>query len=111
LLKKPRIYEYEDIVKVAERQNYTEKEYPVAIPNWDHSPRSGIRGFVFHNPSPSLFGRMLRYCINAVSKRPFQERIVFLKAWNEWAEGNFLEPEAKFGRAYLEVIKEENQIN
>jgi len=110
LMKKPTVYNYEDIVEVAERQSYGENEYPVAIPNWDHSPRSGIRGFVLQNSSPSLFGRMLRYCINAVSKRPFQERIIFLKAWNEWAEGNFLEPEAKFGRGYLEVIKDENQL-
>jgi len=107
-LKKPRVYNYAEVVKVAEKQKYGDSEYPVAIPNWDHSPRSGKRAFVLFNSNPFLFGKMLKHCIDAVSKRPYQQKIVFLKAWNEWAEGNFLEPETKFGIGYLEVIKELN---
>jgi hypothetical protein len=38
---------------------------------------------------------------------PVEEKLVFLKSWNEWAEGNHLEPDLKFGRGYLEAIKEE----
>jgi hypothetical protein len=107
--KKPRIYDYKDLVEVAEKQKYADTEYPVAIPNWDHTPRGGVKSFVLNNSTPVLFGKMLKHCIAAVSERPFENRIVFLKAWNEWAEGNFLEPEAKYGREYLEAIKEENK--
>jgi len=104
----PRRYDYADVVDVALKQTYNIREYPVALPNWDHSPRSGKRAIVLENSTPSLFGKMLKYCIASVSKRPMDDRIVFLKAWNEWAEGNFLEPEAQFGRGFLEVIKKEN---
>ncbi len=108
VFKKPRIFRYADIVEVANRQTFTDREYPVAVPNWDHSPRSGKRAFVLHGSTPALFSRMLRHCIQAVSQRPYSRRVIFLKAWNEWAEGNFLEPEAKFGRGYLEAVKKEN---
>lgn len=111
MFKIPRVYNYKDIVEVAGRQKFVTNEYPVAIPNWDHSPRSGKKAFILQNSTPSLFKTMVKNCINAVINRPFDSRIVFLKAWNEWAEGNFLEPEAKFGRGYLEAIKEENVIN
>lgn len=108
---KPRIFEYADLLKVALKLKYAEHEYPVALPNWDHSPRSGKKAFILQNSSPSLFKMLVNHCISGVIKRPFENRIVFLKAWNEWAEGNFLEPEAKFGRGYLEAIKEENIID
>ena len=38
---------------------------------------------------------------------PYDRRIVFVKSWNEWAEGNHLEPDLKFGRGYLEVLRDE----
>lgn len=81
------------------------REYPVALPNWDHTPRSGKRAIVLQNARPELFGKIIAHCIQSVQERKFDERIVFLKAWNEWAEGNFLESEAKFGRGFLEEIK------
>jgi lipopolysaccharide biosynthesis protein len=105
LLKTARIYSYADFVEVVNRQEYSEHEYPAALSNWDHSPRSGRKGFVLHGSSPELYGRMLSNCVQKIIQRPFEERIVFLKAWNEWAEGNYLEPDSKFGRGYLEAIK------
>ncbi|MBC7388155.1 MAG: glycoside hydrolase family 99-like domain-containing protein [Opitutaceae bacterium] len=101
----PKVYEYHKLVESALSMQYGPQEYPVAIPNWDHSPRSGKRALVFQNSNPTLFGKMLEFCVNAVQNRKDQNKIVFLKAWNEWAEGNYLEPEKKFGRAYLEEIK------
>ena len=82
-------------------------DYPLVLPNWDNTPRSGMRGLVFENATPELFRGLLREAITRVADRPADERIVFLKAWNEWAEGNYIEPDQKWGRAWLEAIREE----
>jgi len=78
-----------------------EKEscYPVLIPNWDNSPRSGKRALILKGSSPELFGRHVE------SVLALEKRLVFLKSWNEWAEGNYMEPDHRFGRGYLEVLK------
>ncbi len=82
-------------------------DYPLVLPNWDNTPRSGIRGLVIYNSTPELFRQHLREALSRVARRTPDERIVFVKAWNEWAEGNYLEPDLKWGRGYLEVIRNE----
>jgi hypothetical protein len=77
------------------------------LPNWDNTPRMGMRGLVFHDATPELFRGHLREALDRVSPHPDSEKIVFLKAWNEWAEGNHVEPDQKWGRAWLEVIRDE----
>ena len=104
----PLIYDYRDIVARAfvfepERPNH----YPVVLPNWDNTPRCGKRGIVFKNSSPKLFQAYLKKAIERVSKLPPERRIVFIKSWNEWAEGNYVEPDLRYGRAYLEALKEQ----
>ena len=102
------IWDYQEIRSILLRQRPVEwPDYPLALPNWDNTPRSGPRGLVFHNSTPELFRQHLREAIARVVGRAPDERIVFLKAWNEWAEGNHVEPDLKWGRAYLEVIREE----
>jgi lipopolysaccharide biosynthesis protein len=81
--------------------------YPCITPNWDNTPRSGIRGFVLHQSTPDLFRAHLRDALALVQSRPTNERLVFIKSWNEWAEGNYLEPDEKFGHEYLKVVREE----
>lgn len=105
---KPTIWDYEEILPILLRSNQVEwPDYPLVLPNWDNTPRTGMRGLVFHNATPELFRGHLREAISRVAERPAEERIVFLKAWNEWAEGNHIEPDQKWGRAWLEVIREE----
>jgi lipopolysaccharide biosynthesis protein len=86
--------------------------YPCVIPNWDNTPRSGRRGMVLHGSTPELFGRHFRAVLDQVLPKPPQHRLVFLKSWNEWAEGNHLEPDLRFGHGYLHVLREElNRAN
>ena len=77
------------------------------MPNWDNTPRSGVRGSVHLDSTPELFAEMLRNALKRSEhvKNP-DERIIFVQAWNEWAEGNYLEPDRQYGHAYLQVIKE-----
>ena len=80
--------------------------YPTLIPNWDHSPRSGRSGHILINSTPEKFKKHIIKSFNNISHKTREDRIVFLKSWNEWAEGNYMEPDLKFGRGYLEALKD-----
>jgi len=104
---KPTIYLYQDAINALfSDEEATFEKFPCVIPNWDNTPRSGKNGLVFHDSSPELFRKHLKQAITRVENKDPEKRIIFVKSWNEWAEGNYLEPDLKFGRAYLEVIKE-----
>ena len=79
--------------------------FPCVTPSWDNSPRRGQNGYIFHNSQPVLYEKWLRYAISCAGKNPPDERIVFINAWNEWGEGNHLEPDQKHGHAYLHATK------
>jgi lipopolysaccharide biosynthesis protein len=81
--------------------------HPCVIPNWDNTPRSGRNGLVLHGSTPELFRAHLKQVLAHVKDRPPATNLVFIKSWNEWAEGNYLEPDLRFGRRYLEVLREE----
>jgi lipopolysaccharide biosynthesis protein len=83
--------------------------YPCIFVRWDNTPRRGGDGIVFLNSSPERFAAGLSECVRAVLSRPFDDRLVFLNAWNEWAEGNHLEPDLKYGLQYLEVVRRVNR--
>ena len=102
----PQVYEYADLVESYLNNFLPHKEFPIIIPNWDNTPRSGTKGIVLENSSPQLFGKMLKKAVKTIQNRNFQNRVIFIKSWNEWAEGNYLEPSRQFGRGYLEIIKE-----
>jgi len=78
--------------------------FPTIIPGWDHSPRSGKEGLVYHNSTPELFENHINQVLNRIINKPVERKIIFLKSWNEWAEGNYVEPDIKFGTKYLEAI-------
>jgi hypothetical protein len=102
------IYQYEDVLPwlLADKVEGF-RNYPCLIPNWDNTPRSGRRGLVLHGSTPELFSVHLRDALRRVEDEPEEHRLIFIKSWNEWAEGNYLEPDLKFGRGYLEVIRKE----
>jgi hypothetical protein len=109
-LRRPRIYSYRDVVKTAfsEFPGPADRRFlPCVLPNWDNTPRSGRRGFVFEQSSPELFREYLVKGLALIERRSPELRICFIKAWNEWAEGNYLEPDLQFGHAYLDVIRAE----
>ncbi len=78
--------------------------YPSIIPNWDHTPRSGRRGTVYHNSTPELFAKHVGDVFEVVRKKKADDQVIFLKSWNEWGEGNYMEPDIKFGMQYIDVL-------
>ena len=103
----PERFDYADVVEHAFDGMPDEDRFlPCVIPNWDNTPRSGARGVVYTNATPAAFRRYLDKAIDRVRSRPKEQRIVFLKAWNEWAEGNYVEPDRRYGRQYLDVIRD-----
>jgi hypothetical protein len=81
--------------------------FPCVVPNWDNTPRSGLQGVVLHGSTPELFRQQLRRAVEQVLPKPPEKRLIFLKSWNEWAEGNHLEPDQRFADSYLRVLKAE----
>lgn len=77
---------------------------PCLVPNFDHSPRSGSKGVIIHDSTPEKWGRLCREVAALVQSRD-GNGLLFIKAWNEWGEGNYLEPDLRFGTGYLEKTK------
>lgn len=102
----PKVCSYEDLVRYLADYPLAQFEYPLVVPNWDNTPRSGANGFVLQGSTPALFQRMMEDAVAKLARRSAPERIVFIKAWNEWAEGNHLEPDRLYGHRYLEAVRD-----
>ncbi len=71
---------------------------------WDNTARAGLRGMIYHHASPELYQQWLEGIVEtAASQAGPYPPLVFVNAWNEWAEAAHLEPDAIHGRAYLEA--------
>jgi len=77
---------------------------PCVYPNWDNTPRSGRHGLVLHGSTPDAFRRHVHAAIEWLAPLPPDRRLLFVKSWNEWAEGNHLEPDLRYGCDYLEAL-------
>lgn len=75
---------------------------PCINPDFDHSPRSGVVAHMLVDSTPAGWARLCTIASEHVMGRPEQERLVFIKAWNEWGEGNYLEPDRRWGKQYIE---------
>ena len=81
-----------------------EKRLPGAFAMWDNTPRHGMGGHVFTGASPDKFEKYLEQQI-IKAKNEYHKDMIFMYAWNEWAEGGYLEPDEENGYGYLEAIK------
>ena len=78
---------------------------PSIIPNWDHSPRSKTNGMILTHSEPKVFYKYMKRILSFVKEKPEEEKIVFLRSWNEWGEGNYIEPDLRYGCGFLEALK------
>lgn len=84
--------------------------HPCCFVAWDNTARRGKEGIVYVNGSPELFQESLVSSMERAEALPEEARIVFVNAWNEWAEGNHLEPDQRNGHAYLEAVRRARRI-
>lgn len=80
----------------------THKEFPCVFASWDNSARRKT-ATIIQNDDPELYAEWLKASVERVARYPDEERLVFINAWNEWAEGCHLEPDRKYGRRFLEA--------
>lgn len=100
-----RKYRYQDIIRHYFSEIDTcENVYPTIVPNYDRSPRGGVKAVIYYGSTPELFRQHVQQAIGVVGNKAQEHRILFLRSWNEWGEGNYIEPDAQFGRQYLEVL-------
>lgn len=104
----PRLISYEDAIRSSVGRPVPDFTwFRAAMPAWDNTPRRGTAGVVFTGSTPELFRQWLvkvleyTYLFNAPSRR-----LVFINAWNEWAEGAYLEPDVSTGHARLQALRD-----
>ena len=105
----PTVYSFEKAMSFFMPDELSETMYPSVVNGWDNSPRSGANGLVLTGWNPELYRLLLRKAFEMTRSRSRVKngRLIFLKSWNEWAEGNHLEPDLREGHGYLKVILEE----
>lgn len=97
--------------KIINKYLYVEEDkwenvFPSLLPNWDRSARSGRKARIYTNSTPEVFKDQLSTVIDLLKDKEDEHKITFLMSWNEWAEGNYVEPDLKYGHGYLEALKE-----
>lgn len=99
------ILDYKDSIPLFSDCDFDVKEdvIPCILSGFDHSPRSGAGyTFLYENYSPEMFQKHVETVLDIVDKK--NNKFVFLKSWNEWAEGNYMEPDLKYGKAYIKAL-------
>ena len=101
------IFDYSKLVEAQTQKEFLEKTYPSLYPMWDNSSRKkGKDTTIQLNSTPELYGMWLKSIVNRFKPFSNEENFIFINAWNEWAEGNHLEPCQKWGLQYLIKTKE-----
>ena len=101
-----KIYDYDDAVARMGRRRgrLAFPVVPSVFVGWDNTPRRGENGVIVTGATPERFGAALGTAIDEVAGLPSDQRLVFVNAWNEWAEGNYLEPDLTWGHGFLEAV-------
>jgi lipopolysaccharide biosynthesis protein len=98
------IYDYATIVHNALAKNSPAYlRFPCVTPMWDSSARRKRNAHILHGSTPVLYEKWLREIIRRSNS--VENNLIFINAWNEWAEGNHLEPDLRYGKAYLEATQ------
>lgn len=110
-----KIFKYQTIVKCKQTsinrflyvpEDSWENVYPTLMPQWDRSPRSGKKAHIYIESSPIVFREQIIRALALIDRKSDEHKILFLQSWNEWAEGNYVEPDLKYGHGFLDVLRD-----
>ena len=100
-------YDYNKTVKnFFPPEDKWENVFPTIMPQWDRSARVGKADGVYVNSSPENFKKHVEQVIQLIKHKKESNRVVFLKSWNEWAEGNYIEPDIRDGKQYIFALRD-----
>ncbi len=96
---------YKDVAELYLNREYKQPNvYRTVFPSWDNSARTGSRSLIVLNGTPANYQSWLTKTINqSIEEHPQKDRLIFINAWNEWAEGCHLEPDRKYGLGFLQA--------
>lgn len=102
----PYRYNYQRSSKYFWMEEFDKQEnvIPFILPCWDHTPRSGKKGRILNGSTPIRFKEHVKQTLKGVRKK--NNKLIMLKSWNEWAEGNYMEPDLIWGKQYIYALKE-----
>lgn len=100
----PQIVDYKALYPTfTTTEELCEDVIPQLVPQWDHTPRSGVRGTAWIDATPENFYLHAKQVFEAISHK--RHKTVILKSWNEWGEGNYMEPDTTFGNGFIEALR------
>lgn len=91
--------------KMIDRAPPSHRWFPCVLAGFDNSPRRKSGPLILHNLSPQKYELQMRRAIKIVKRRKESDPVIFINAWNEWGEGNYLEPDQRFGLSYLKATR------
>lgn len=108
LLHRPTIIDYSDAIDylIHSEEDAADDVIPCIMPNWDHTPRSGVKGMVYKNATPQNFAKLVKKGLDTIRNKPDSRKLLLLKSWNEWGEGNYMEPDLKYGHGYINALRQ-----
>ena len=99
-------YNYPKVVKnFFSPEDAWENVYPSVLPQWDRTPRAGNSEGVYINATPENFQKHMEDAVELIKEKQDEHKILFIRSWNEWGEGNYVEPDLKYGHGFLTAIK------
>ena len=81
-----------------------ENVYPTIFPQWDRTPRAGNCEGIYINANPNNFRKHIEYALEIIKNKSEDHKILFLRSWNEWGEGNYIEPDQTYGHGFLDAL-------
>lgn len=83
-----------------------ENVFPTILPQWDRTPRRAAWDGIYVNATPEAFRRHILQALDVIKDKSPEHQVIFMKSWNEWGEGNYVEPDEKFGHGWLDAIRQ-----